>query len=87
MQTEIELQGVSKEDLYSWLNESITKLYMTSIHTLCKDIILEIGGGGTLDTRSMESTALNTAMLVGYCNALKACLKVELEDSGEQTDA
>ena len=83
MQTEIELQGVSKEDLYSWLNEDVTRRYFTAINTLARDIILEIAGGVTLNRDNVYATAQQTAEAIGYCNALKACLKVEVEEIEE----
>ena len=84
MQTEIEVPGVSKEDLYSWLSQDVTRRYFSAINELAKDTILEMAGGATLNRDNAHATAQQTAEVVGFFNGLRTCLKVETEEIEEK---
>ena len=70
---------ITKEEFAEWKSLKVTQAFRHSVESRIKDLILSLGDGHTLNTESVDQTALKTARCVGLIEGLRALLDVDLE--------
>ena len=65
---------ITLEDYHSWLAHPVTQAVKASRDKDIKEVSEFIASGGTLDGDSTNSTALQTALQVGYIKGLREAL-------------
>ena len=73
-------ESIPKEALIEWMNDPITKrvmAYLREVRTQHQEVLLE---GRSLNMRSCEETALQTAQLLGKIAGMNLILEMHLEE-------
>jgi len=81
MQQETEILDVSREELLSWISNPITRAYFTSLNDSIKQLMLDNAKGLSLNTESVEATALQYAKTCGIIEGLQIALNIEVPDA------
>ena len=75
---------INKKDFAEWLHNPVTEAYFEAVQYKLKLIEKGLAEGLTLNSESVDNTALQTARMVGEAIGLQSALQVELEAIEEE---
>jgi len=69
---------VSQEDFDEWLTYKVTKAFFGEVHRKIKELHIYLGNGGTVKIDNPQSTAMETAKIVGGIEELQNLLDIDI---------
>lgn len=72
-----------KNDFDEWKENHVTRWIFSEVKRAIDETQQDIGNGNTLDSRSIEKTALVTAGMVGFLDGLRELYKIEIKEESE----
>lgn len=72
--------SIPKEHLQQWLNDPLTKQVFKVLSKVREQLQTALIDGQTLNTSSTETTAMNTALLLGKISGLNTILEITIDE-------
>ena len=69
---------LSKEDFQAWMNDPVTMAVFNELQTVKIHLQNQLANGTTLNRSSVDSTSIETALLVGRIAGLNTLLNMEV---------
>ena len=78
---------ITLQEFNMWLQHPITRIVCAARLRMANRLADEMGRGGTLDCDNLNSTALNTAVRVGYLRGLREAFEPPVEVLTQKAEA
>ena len=72
--------GMTKDEFAIWKAMPETQEALKVVDEELGELVASLSTGGTIDTESVDRTALNTALAVGRIKGLRKLIEMEHED-------